>query len=96
MSYTIGNYVRVSAEFKDTAGTFVDPSAVEIRVRKPAPAPGTVVLSATRDDAGRYHADVLVDRAGVWAFRAIASGAVVAAVEGTFEVAPPLADYSAP
>lgn len=94
MSYTIGNSIRVSIDFRDPAGVYVDPTAVEVRIRKPAPSAETAVLAAVRDDLGRFHADVLVDRAGIWAYRAVASGAVVAAVEGTFEVAPSVSDFT--
>ena len=94
MSYTIGNYVRLTVEFRDAAGTLVDPTSVECRVRAPAPAPVTLTPQAARSSLGTYIAEVLVDRCGIWAFRAVASGAVVAAVEGTFEVAPSVSDFS--
>lgn len=94
MSYTIGNYIRIAVDFRDSGGNYVDPTAVEIRVHMPAPDSATVVLSGIRDELGHFHADVLVDRAGTWAYRAVASGAVVAAVEGTFDVAFPLARFS--
>lgn len=94
MSYTIGNYVRMSVEFRDLAGSYVDPTAVEFRVRAPS-STAVSVIAGTRSETGKYFADVLVDRSGSWAFRAVASGAVVAAVEQTFDVAPSLANFTA-
>lgn len=94
MSYIAGNIIRLTATFRDSAGAYVDPTAVEVRIRKPAPAAETAILAAVRDDVGRFHADVLADRSGIWAYRAVASGAVVAAVEGTFEVALSVSDFT--
>lgn len=93
MSYTIGNYVRMSVEFRDSAGAYVDPTAVEFRVRAPS-STAVSVIAGTRSEMGKYFADVLVDRSGAWVFRAVASGAVVAAVEQSFDVAPSLANFT--
>ena len=92
MSYIPGNIIRLTAVFRDATGALVDPSAVEFRVV----APGTAVsvVAGTKASTGEWYADVTASTPGKWAFRATASGAVVAAAEGTFQVLPYSANFA--
>lgn len=82
-----------SAAFADIAGTATDPTAVELAIQKPDgsqlvygwPAAGTDG-TLTRESAGRFYADVLIDQSGTWRFRLAGTGAVTAASEGSLRV----------
>lgn len=93
MSYTIGNTVRLSVEFLDAAGALVDPTDVTCRLRGPESL-AAISLPVTKESVGKYHADALAEAAGVWFYRFAGSGTVDAAVEGSFIVNRPLADFS--
>jgi hypothetical protein len=93
--YRFGNYsgAAAAAAFTDLAGTPTDPSAVTLTVQKPdgsqlaygwpvAGASGTL----TRESAGRFYADVVIDQPGRWLFRMAGTGAVTAAAEGQLAV----------
>lgn len=82
-----------SAAFTNLAGVATDPTTVLLTVQKPdgtqlhygwpsAGADGTL----TRESAGRFYFDVLLDQAGKWQFRLAGSGAVTAASEGSLRV----------
>ena len=91
MSYTIGNVVRITVQFRDESGTLVDPTDVAFRV---ASLSGQKLSPSTsRKSAGIYVADVTASEPGTWHYRATASGAVVAATEGEFHVAGPRAAF---
>lgn len=92
MSYTIGNTVRLSVEFRDSAGTLVDPTEVTCRVRSQRAA-AAKALTVTRDAVGRYHADVTPDDHGTWAYRFKSTGDVVSSAEGMFTVDIPVSDF---
>ena len=91
MSYTIGNVVRITVQFRDESGTLVDPTDVEFRVVSPSRT--RTAIAGTKKAVGIYYADVTASAHGKWAYRAIATGAVVAATEGAFEVALPIAGF---
>lgn len=92
MSYIAGNIIRLTATFRDSAGAAVDPTAVEFRVV--APGAAVSVVAGTRASSGEWFADVTAATPGKWAFRAVASGAVVAAAEGSFQVLPYSANFN--
>ena len=92
MSYAPGNIIRLTATFRDSAGAAVDPTAVEFRVVAPGGALST--MSGTKSSTGEWYADVTASTPGKWAFRAVGSGAVVAAAEGSFVVNQPLANFA--
>lgn len=82
-----------SAAFTTLAGTPTDPISVTLVVQKPdgtqlvygwpsAGANGTL----TRESAGRFYFDVLLDQSGKWQFRLSGTGAVTAASEGSLRV----------
>jgi hypothetical protein len=84
MNYQLGNYVRVSAIFKNLDAQLVDPTTVTVQYTKPN-YPSTLVV-ASRLSVGSYYCDILADTAGRWNYRVVASGNVVAAAEGEFGV----------
>lgn len=91
MSYTTGNVVRITVQFRDESGTLVDPTDVAFRIASPR---GQKLSStASRKSAGIYFTDVAASEPGTWHYRAIASGAVIAATEGEFHVAGPRAAF---
>lgn len=94
MSYIAGNIIRLTATFSDATGALVDPTAVEFRVV--APGAAVSVVAGTRASSGEWYADVTASTPGKWAFRAVGSGAVVAAAEGSFVVNQPIADFTSP
>jgi len=81
ISFDVGDTVRLRARFTDESGNPVDPSSVSLRVRRPNGE--TITPAVTRESAGNYRADVVVDMPGVWHYRWEASGG---AEEGAFFV----------
>jgi hypothetical protein len=86
-SYDVGDLVRLSVIFTDIAGVPADPTTVSLRVRRAGST--TTYASATNPATGEYYQDVSIDTAGVWIYRWIGSGAIVAAEEGQFFVRTP-------
>lgn len=82
--YDIGDTVRLTAAFADSAGTASDPTTVAITVRLPDQSVST--LSATRDSTGNYHADLVASQTGNHYYRFTGTGALVVAEEGEFYI----------
>lgn len=99
--YDIGDQVRLgnysgadgAAAFATLAGTATDPTVVTLTVEKPdgsqlvygypsAGADGTL----TKESTGRFYRDVTLDQSGMWSYRLVGTGAVVAAAEGQLHV----------
>lgn len=86
--YEVGDRVRLTATFTDSAGTAADPTQVRllVQVQGEHPSsytyPGTVTKSAT----GVYYYDYDVLYEGIHDYRWVGTGAVVAADEGQFNV----------
>jgi hypothetical protein len=90
-----GNYsgATESAAFTNLAGVATDPSAVTLTVQKPDgselvygwPSAGTNG-TLTRESAGRFYFDVIIDQAGRWRFKLVGTGTVTAAAEGVLAV----------
>jgi hypothetical protein len=81
--------VRIFGEFRDLAGTLVDPTTVTLKVRTPAAVVTTYTYGGgvvLKDSAGVYHADVAGSEAGTWSFRWEGVGSYVAAGEWSFEI----------
>jgi hypothetical protein len=92
MNYQLGNYVRISAVFKDLTGALTDPTGVTVFYTKPD---GTEShADANRASIGSYYTDLLADVAGVWHYRVVSYGNVVAAYEGSFGVHSLQSNYS--
>lgn len=85
-NYMVGQAVRLSAVFSNSAGTAADPTTITCKVRNPA---GTIAsYTPTKDSTGNYHYDVTIasDGNGEWLFRFEGTGAVTAAEESSFWV----------
>ncbi len=89
--YDVGDEARVSVDFTDIAGSAADPTTVTLKVKKPS---GAMVIYTYADDevtkssTGNYYKDIPLDESGIWLYRWEGTGAVTAAGEGKFEVAP--------
>ena len=68
-----GSLPRVSAEFYSAAGVLTDPTTLYLYVKEPdgiiTQYTYLVDLIIVRDAAGQYHADVPVDKNGIWRFK---------------------------
>lgn len=90
-SYHIGDVVRVSAEFTDADGEYLDPTDVYFQAMKPD---GTLAADyeygvdaeIVRTAVGRFYCDVSVDTTGLWRRRWWSTGTGAAADEGKFLV----------
>ena len=85
-NYMVGQAVRLSAVFRNSAGTATDPDTITVKYRNPA---GTITSATpTKDSTGNYHYDVTIpsDGHGEWLFRFEGTGAVTAADEAAFWV----------
>lgn len=89
--YDVGDLVRVTAAFTNTAGTATDPTAVTLKVIDPSgneasyaygESPSVVEKSAT----GGYYADLSIDEAGDWHYQWLGTGTVQAVEPGQFVV----------
>ena len=89
--YDVGDKVRLSAIFTDTAAAAVDPGTVKLIIDRPPGGAQIVLLYGTdaalvKDSTGHYHADQAIDMAGDWQFRWVSTGNGAGAEEGFFVV----------
>lgn len=88
-AYDVGDSIRLSCAFTNSAGTAVDPGAVSLKVKVPAGTVATytyVGADITRDSAGNYHLDIDLATAGEWSYRWAGTSTNKAATEGEFTV----------
>jgi hypothetical protein len=91
-SYSVGDQVRLSATFTNSAGALTDPTTVTCILKRRyqvTPVSTTYTYAGgtvTKDGTGLYHVDVVPDNEGIWDYRWVATGTVVAAEEGAFSV----------
>lgn len=87
-NYDVGDEVRCTGTFTDSAGTAQDPNAVLFAYTDPSGATTTYTYGAdvqlVKDGTGVYHVDVDVDEAGMWYWRWYSTGTGQAADEGQF------------
>ena len=85
--YDPGQKIRLSVRFK-LAGALADPSTVVLKVKDPTGGVATYTYpaSVSRDDTGRFHADLVPTISGRWIYKFIGSGSVEATTEETFRV----------
>lgn len=88
-AYDVGDAIRLSVAFTNSAGSAVDPGAVALKVRNPA---GTVTTytyalgDLTKSGTGAYYRDIDLDTAGEWAYRWAGTTSNKAATEAEFTV----------
>jgi uncharacterized protein YfaS (alpha-2-macroglobulin family) len=90
MSYDVGDVVRCSGAFADSAGVAIDPTAVFCKVKTPS---GVVTSYAYGTDAqlvkagvGSYYVDVEAATTGTYYYRFYSTGTGKTAGEGSFTV----------
>lgn len=94
--YDVGDMVRLTATFVNSAGTAVDPSSIYAwhQIIKPTlfdvTTIGYGVGSMVKLSTGVYYTDVPVNSGGEWRYRFRGYGANAAAVEGKFMVLMPI------
>lgn len=89
-TYELGQLVTLSVEFRNAAGTLVDPTSVKFRLQKPDnsivelvyPTDGALQKTST----GKYFTDYTPATAGAYTYRFIGTGAAVAAKQRKFNV----------
>lgn len=90
--FDIGDLVRASAAFTDSAGTAIDPTAVYLKYVTPAGVTTTLTygvdVALVRDSAGNYHADISATDDGDWHYRWYSTGSGQASEEHWFRVRP--------
>lgn len=90
--YDVKDLVRVTALFKNAAGSLIDPTGtITFKFQDPSGnetpytcVGGTSGVQIVRDSAGTYHLDIDIDEAGTWYYRAEATGTGQAADEQMF------------
>ena len=90
-TYDIGDVVRISAGFTNASAAAADPTAVTVSYRNPSTGAVSelnygVDAEVIKDSTGNYHMDITTANHGIYYYKWEGSGAVVATVEGFFEV----------
>lgn len=90
-AYQVGDQVRLTATFANSVGTATDPTTITCLVKLryyTATATTYTYAGATvvKDGTGIYHVDVIPTTEGIWDYRWIATGTVIAAEESAFNV----------
>jgi hypothetical protein len=88
-NYDEGDLVRLTAAFT-VASVATDPTTVTLKVKDPSGNVTTytyALAEVTKDSTGNYHKDITIDEPGVWYYRWIGTGTVVAADEARLDVA---------
>lgn len=88
--YIIGETGRISVSITDLLNVAADPGALRLKVKAPSGTVTTYVYGASgelvKDSVGHYHADILLDAAGIWAWRWESDVPNAGASEGTLNV----------
>ncbi len=88
--FDVGDAVRCRAEFRDLAGTLIDPTTVSVSVKAPDGQITTKVYNTdpevVRESAGKFYIDVDATASGVWHYRFFSTGTGKAAAERQFNV----------
>ena len=83
-TFDVGDVVRLKANFTDTGGDPLDPSAVTFIYETPAG--GTTTSTGTHPSTGFYYIDVISTGAGVYEWRVYSTGVGRAAGESWFRI----------
>ena len=89
-TYDIGDIIRVSASFKNSASTLIDPTSASVIYKNPSGSSTSLVYGTDavleKDATGIYHADVTINQAGRWFIRWSSSGTGQATEESYFDI----------
>lgn len=89
--YQLGDSPRISAEFRNAAGTLIDPTTVTFKFTTPSGVVTPYVYPAAqvvKDGTGLYHVDLSVNERGIWLYRWESTGTGQAAEQHEFTVEP--------
>jgi len=85
-TYLLGQQIRLSAAYKNSAGAAADPTTVTFKIKSPAGTTTTLVYgtdaAAVKDSTGNYHVDRTPDAAGEWSYKFIGAGTIITVGEG--------------
>lgn len=87
---TVGTLIPLPVPLTDLDGTLTDPTTLVFLVERSSPAGAIqtytfgVDAAVVRDGVGLYHLEYLVESSGTYIWRAVATGTVQRAVEGSF------------
>ena len=87
-SYYNGQGIRLSGTFT-VGGSLTDPTTVSLILRDPSGNEGTYTAAGgqvSSDATGIHYMDHTVDEAGIWMYKWIGTGAVIAVKESFFAV----------
>lgn len=89
-NYLIGETGRISVSITDLLNAAADPGALRLKVKSSSGVVTTYVYGASgelvKDSVGHYHADIILDAAGTWAWRWESDAPNAGASEGTLSV----------
>ena len=87
-TYDVGDLVRVTGTFTNSAGAAADPTAVLFKYKDPSGNKTTLTygtdVSVVKSSTGVYYVDVNVDEIGYWYYRWQATGTGQSAGESYF------------
>jgi len=88
-TWDVGDLIRCTGTFTDSAGAAVDPANVFVKIKDPSRNVDTyqygVDSELVKSGTGVYYTDVDVDERGTWAYRWYSTGTGQAAGENTFK-----------
>lgn len=82
--YIAGSVVELRVLFKDLDGNLVDPTEVVGEVRAPDGSVIDITAQIQRESLGTYTAPYTPELSGLYIYRFVAEGSVIAAGEGRF------------
>ncbi|MDD5391188.1 MAG: hypothetical protein PHD37_17765 [Gallionellaceae bacterium] len=89
-NYLIGETGRISVSIADGGNVAGDPGALRLKVKTPIGTVTAYVFGASgeivKDSVGHYHADILLDTIGTWAWRWESDAPNAGASEGVLVV----------
>ncbi len=92
----LGAVVQISLTIKNMQSVLADPSALRLKLRDPDDQITTYVFGANvelvKDAVGTYHADVVMSKAGKWAYRWESDAPNAGADEGLILVSKSIVD----
>jgi len=89
-SYDLGDVVRQTGSFTNSAGAAADPTGVTFSYTDPAGTTTSLVYptdaALVKDSTGVYHVDITASTEGIWRWRWLSTGTGAASTEGQFAV----------
>lgn len=86
--FYVGQGVRASLEFKNSANALVDPSIPKVSVKRPDGTNSVYTYPSSselvKDSTGKYHIDIDVTLGGDWYIKGVGTGGITVATEIAF------------